>query len=65
MTNVLTPPPSPVQLRAMLEECYAEEVKQWLHEKKKGGSKKTAPRVIAARPMRAEAPLFNEQEDEE
>jgi hypothetical protein len=46
-------------------ERYAEEVKQGLHEKKKGSAKKPGAKKKAATPGKDEATLFHAQEDDE
>lgn len=53
------------RLLKLNHERYAEEVKQGLHEKKKGSSKKTAAKKTAAKPVNDEATLFHAQEDDE
>jgi hypothetical protein len=53
------------RLLRLNHERYSEEVKQGLHEKKKGSAKKTAAKKAAAKPVKDEATLFHAQEDDE
>ena len=54
------------RLLKLNHERYAEEVKQGLHEKKKGAAKKAFPKKNAAGdPAKKESTLFNEEEGEE
>jgi hypothetical protein len=53
------------RLLKLNHERYAEEVKQGLHEKKKGSAKKPAAKKTAAKPVKDEATLFLAQEDDE
>jgi len=53
------------RLLKLNHERYAEEVKQGLHEKKKGATKKAALKQEASKPLKLEATLFDGQEDDE
>lgn len=51
------------RLLTLNHERYAEEVKQGLHEKKKGSAKKTTTKKTDAKPVKDTATLFDMQED--
>ena len=53
------------RLLKLNHERYAEEVKQGLHEKKKGTASKPAAEKTPAKPVKDEATLFPAQEDDE
>ena len=53
------------RLLKLNHERYAEEVKQGLHEKKKGSAKKPTTKKTAAKPVKDTASLFDMQEDDE
>jgi type I restriction-modification system DNA methylase subunit len=53
------------RLLKLNHERYAEEVKQGLHEKKKGSPKKPTTNKTAAKPVKYTATLFDMQEDDE
>ena len=53
------------RLLKLNHERYAEEVKQGLHEKKKGTAKKTTAKKTPAQPAKTEATLFDGQEDDQ
>ena len=53
------------RLLTLNHERYAEEVRQGLHEKKKGAAKQTKPKKTAAKPVKDQATLFGGQEDDE
>jgi hypothetical protein len=53
------------RLLKLNHERYAEEVKQGLHEKKKGSAKKPTTKKTAAKPVKDTATLFDMQEEDE
>jgi hypothetical protein len=53
------------RLLKLNHERYAEEVKQGLHEKKKGSAKKPTTKKPDAKPVKDTATLFDMQEDDE
>jgi hypothetical protein len=53
------------RLLKLNHERYAEEVKQGLHEKKKGSAKKTTTKKTDAKPVKDTATLFDMHEDDE
>ena len=52
------------RLLKLNHERYAEEVRQGLHDKKKGSAKKPAAKRTAANPVKDETTLFDTEDDE-